>query len=93
MIIDLHKIANTPGAGKASAELIKAGAWDAHAGTGEPTERAVLIRATYTVYETVHVTARNDKEAHEKALMAFNNHLVRVGTIMGIDCEDIEVDE
>ena len=93
MGIDLHKIANTPGAGKASAELIKAGAWDAHAGTGEPTERAVLISATYTVCETVHVTARNDKEAHEKALRAFNSQRVIIGTIVGSDCDDIEVDE
>ena len=90
-MIDLRKLVDEPGYGKAATALQSAGMWDAHAGTGEPREFTVAMTALYTVHEAVKVTARNANEAEEKALAEFGNRHIRVGTIRGDDCFDASV--
>ena len=66
--LDLHEIADTPGAGKAKAILEKHGLWDEYAGLPEGEYR---VRVEYEVRKTcdttVTVKARCEDEAEDKA--------------------------
>ena len=65
--VDLHELANLPGAGAARAKLQEAGAWDPYADTGAPHEFTLLVTANYQVCEKVTVTARCLAEARRLA--------------------------
>lgn len=67
MTVDLHKLANTPGAGIAFRELKKQGFIDNHVDTGEVREWVMAVTAVAACSGTVKVMARNEEEAIEKA--------------------------
>lgn len=66
--VDLHELANTPGAGIAASVLRENGLWDEYSGLPE---REFRVRVEYEVRETcdtiVTVKARCEEEAEDKA--------------------------
>jgi hypothetical protein len=75
MALDLHELANRPGAGSAKKALVENGAWDENRGLPE---RIFEVRVEYTVNRTdcevVHVVARSKNEAEEKAVERITNN-------------------
>lgn len=88
MGINLHELANMPGAGNATKELQKAGHWDEDAGK-ESKKYIVKLSATVSYDETYIVDARSVVEAEEKAI----DILTEEHDVDEFDIDDIEVEE
>ena len=68
MAIDLHQLVNTPGFGKAVAEIKKSGNWDKFADCGgELRKFTVHLTASMPVTKTLSIEARCVEEAEELA--------------------------
>lgn len=63
MAINLHELANTPGAGNATKELKKAGYWDEDAGRDS---KVWVAKVTGTM--SCYTSARSEAEAKRKVL-------------------------
>ena len=88
MAVNLHELANMPGAGSATKELQKAGHWDEDA--GKSVKRYVVeLRATIYHDETYILDARSEDEAKKKAVDKMHEEFV----IKSCDIDDIEVEE
>lgn len=80
MGINLHELANMPGAGNAAKELQKAGHWDED--SGKPVKNWIVGVTGKTTY---YIEARSEAEAEEKALKSANHDFDEI--------EEIEVEE
>ena len=81
-MVDVQKLQDMPGYGKANDVLKKDGLWDEYAGLPER-EFAVEIEASVKMEDTIIVNARHKNEAEDKASKKFASlH----------DCDEYDID-